>query len=147
MTTPAASAFLLLQAANEFRHRLSGELAAVHGLSVNDFLLMRQLAGVSGHALPRSELARRMHVSASTVTRMAAPMEKVGLLARRANARDARQALVVLTEAGQAKLGEAHDTFRKRAEGLLSDRWTDAEIGQLAALLGRLVSEDVGPPA
>jgi DNA-binding MarR family transcriptional regulator len=142
MPEASPTALLLLQAATEFQDRLAGELAAIHGLSVNEFLLLLVLGQAPDHGLPRSVLARRMYVSASTVTRMATPMEKTGLLARRPNARDARQALVVLTPAGRTRLAEARATFAKRAEVLFSDRWTEAELDQLGRLLGRLVSGD-----
>ena len=143
MNTHATNALLLLIAATEFRDRLAGEMAAVHGLSVNDYLLMVFLEKGPDAGLPRAELARRMRLSASTVTRMAAPLEKIGLLGRRANARDARQSLVVLTENGRTRLEEARATFDKRAAVLFADRWDDSEQDTLATLLRRLVSEDV----
>ena len=80
-----------------------------------------------------------MHVSASTVTRMAAPMEKLGLLSRRTDERDARLAFVVLTKAGKTRLDEAQATFAKQASYAFQDRWEDSELEQLSALLNRLV--------
>jgi DNA-binding MarR family transcriptional regulator len=90
--------------------------------------------------LPRVELAKRMHVSASTVTRMAAPMEKIGLLRKEADDRDARLAFVVLTKAGQTRLTEAKATFAKRAGVAFQDRWSQDDLKQLSDLLLRLVS-------
>lgn len=128
----------LLEAATEIKARLSGEFAAVHGLSVNEFLLLLHLERAQAHRLSRVELSKRMHVSASTVTRMARPMEKVGLLGREADARDARLAFVVLTETGATRLAEARATLAKRADGFFADRWTEQELNQLAGLLLRL---------
>jgi DNA-binding MarR family transcriptional regulator len=138
------NALRLLQSADEFRARLSGAFAAVHGLSVNEFLLLKQLERAPGNKLPRVELARRMHVSASTVTRMVAPMEKTGLVAREAGARDARLALVVITKAGRTKLRETEATFASHAQSLFEDRWTPEEREQFAGFLYRLVA---GTPA
>lgn len=138
------NALRLLQAADDFRARLAGEFSAVHGISVNEFLLLLHLERATGQRLSRVELARRMHVSGSTVTRMVAPMEKVGLLARQADARDARFAFVCLTEAGQARLAEAQATFAKQAGYLFQDRWSDGDAAQLSDLLHRLVA---GSPA
>ena len=70
----------LLQSADEIRARLSGGFGAVHGISVNEFFLLKQLERAPENKLPRVELAKRMHVSASPVTRMVAPMEKIGLV-------------------------------------------------------------------
>ena len=84
----------LLQSADEIKARLSGEFSAVHGLSVNEFFLLMHLDNATLSRLSRVELARRMHVSASTVTRMVAPMEKLGMVARHADTRDARWRLL-----------------------------------------------------
>lgn len=135
----AINALRLLQSADEIKARVSGEFSAVHGLSVNEFFLLMHLAQATLNRLSRAELARRMHLSASTVTRMAAPMEKTGLLAREVDTRDARLAFVVLTDAGRKRLGEARATFSKQAGYAFKDRWERAELDRLSELLYRLV--------
>jgi len=134
------TALRLLQVADDFRAGLSGEFSAVHGISVNEFLLLLHLERSAANKLPRVDLARRMHVSASTITRMAAPMEKVGLIDREADERDARLVFVVATKAGRAKLSEALSTFSKRADYLFDDRCEDEEIDQFASVLRRLIA-------
>ena len=134
------NALRLLQVADDFRAGLSGEFAAVHGISVNEFLLLLHLERSAANRLPRVDLARRMHVSASTITRMAAPMEKVGLIDREVDERDARLVFVVATSAGRAKLSEALSTFSKRAGYLFGDRCDDDEMEQFAAVLRRLLT-------
>ncbi len=134
----------LIQAADTIKARLSGEFSSIHGLSVNEFFLLMQLEKTAGNRLSRVELARRMHVSASTVTRMAAPMEKLGLLDREADARDARLAFVVLTKAGKTKVREARTSFAKQAAYVFTDRWTDKEMKQLSELTYRLVADTSG---
>ncbi len=133
------NALRLLQSADELKAKLSGEFSAVHGLSVNEFFLMLHLDKAHLNRLSRVELAKRMHVSASTVTRMAAPMEKLGLLDRQVDARDARLSFVVLTKAGRTRLHETCATFAKRAGYLFADRWDENELQQLSSLLHRLV--------
>ena len=136
---PTINALRLLQVADDFRAGLSGEFSAVHGISVNEFLLLLHLERSAANRLPRVELARRMHVSASTITRMAAPMEKVGLIDRKVDERDARLVFVVATHAGREKLSEALSTFSKRAGYLFSDRWEDEKMDQFASTLRRLI--------
>lgn len=131
-------ALRLLQAADEFRARLTGEFSSVHGISVNEFLLMLHLERSPSKRLPRVELAKRMHVSASTITRMAAPMEKIGLLDRDVDARDARLVFVVITKAGKEKLSEALATFTKRAGYLFDDRWSEEEMEHFSTMLQRV---------
>lgn len=137
------NALRLLQSADEFQARLSGEFAAVHGISVNEFFLLMHLERATNRRLPRVELAKRMHVSASTVTRMVAPMEKIGMVAREVDAHDARFAFVVITKAGRTRLSEARATFEKQAGYLFQDRWDKAELEQLSGLLHRLVAGSV----
>ncbi len=134
------NALRILQSADVLKVRLSGEFSAVHGLSINEFFLLMHLDRANLNRLSRAELAKRMHVSASTVTRMAAPMEKLGLLARQLDERDARLAFVVLTETGRTRLHEATETFAKQAGYAFQDRWEDDELEQLSQLLYRLVS-------
>lgn len=136
---PTTNALRLIQAADDFRAGLSGELSAVHGLSVNEFLLLLHLERAPANRLSRVDLARRMHVSASTITRMAAPMEKVGLVGRNDDERDARLVFVVATEAGREKLSQALATFTKRAGYLFDERWDDRELEHFSRMLRRLV--------
>ena len=130
----------LLQVADDFRAGLSGEFAAVHGISVNEFLLLLHLQRSAANRLSRVELAKRMHVSASTITRMAAPMEKIGLVGRESDERDARLVFVVATETGKERLSQALATFSKRAGYLFGDRWNDEETDQFASMLRRLIA-------
>ena len=134
----------LLQTADLLKARLAGEFSAVHGLSVNEFFLLLHLDRSPLNRLSRVELARRMHVSASTVTRMAAPMEKLGLLSRQVDERDARLSCVVLTDAGKTRLDEANATFSRQADAAFEDRWDKPELEHLSELLNRFVA---GSPA
>ena len=137
------SVLRLLQSSRLIEARLAGEFSCVHGLSVNEVLLLMQLEHAPLQKLPRVELAKRLNTSASTVTRMAAPMEKMGLLSRESDLRDARLAFVVLTEVGATKVAEVRETFTKQAAYVFRDRWGDEEVEQLSELLGRLV---IGTP-
>ena len=66
--THTTLALRLLQVTDDFRAGLSGELSAVHGISVNEFLLLLHLERSAAKRLSRVDLAKRMHVSASTVS-------------------------------------------------------------------------------
>ncbi|KZY48712.1 MarR family transcriptional regulator [Roseovarius sp. HI0049] len=138
--TYTTNALRLLQLADDFRAGLSGEFSAVHGISVNEFLMLLHLERSASNRLSRVELAKRMHVSASTITRMAAPMEKIGLVDRETDQRDARLVFVVATDAGREKLSEALATFSKRAGYLFEDRLENQEVDQFASMLRRLIA-------
>jgi DNA-binding MarR family transcriptional regulator len=78
------------------------------------------------------------------VTRMAAPMEKTGLVVRQPDPRDARLAYVALTEAGLTLVGDVRTTLERRSADLFRDRWSDSEIASLAKMLGRLTAGELG---
>ncbi len=130
----------LLQTADLVKARLQGEFSMIHGLSMNEFIMMLHLENSDMARLSRVELAKRMNVSASTITRMAAPMEKLGLLDRQQDKRDARLAFVLITDAGLQRVAEARATFEKRAKRMFEDQWTDQELQTLMLSLQRLAA-------
>ncbi len=101
---------------------------------------MLHLERAPANRLSRVDLAKRMYVSASTITRMAVPMEKIGLIGREVDERDARLIFVVATDAGREKLSQALATFSKRAGYLFNDRWGEQEVDQFAAMLRRFTA-------
>ena len=76
--------------------------------------------------------------------RVAAPLEKIGVVARQTDERDARLAFVVLTESGLEKVHEARVTFTKQAGYIFRDRWTEEDLEQLSGLLHRLIADAPG---
>ena len=136
--TAATAALCLFQASARFEEKFNSALGSVHGLSLKDALLLRYVADAEGGRLSRIELAKRLSVSPSTVTRTTAPLEKRGLLGRESHAHDARFAYVVLTKAGQRAVADAQATFERLSAEIFRDRWKGAEIETLATLLGRL---------
>ncbi|MFO1114752.1 MAG: MarR family transcriptional regulator [Beijerinckiaceae bacterium] len=145
MTNPSLSAVLhLLQAHARLEERFSGELGAVHGLSLKEILLLMHVARASRERLSRVDLAKRLSISPSTITRMTLPLEKLGLIGREADPRDARLAYVVLTEAGRRVVADATATLERMAGEVFHDRWSAQEIQRLAELLGRMTAGQPG---
>jgi DNA-binding MarR family transcriptional regulator len=145
MTSPSFSAVLSLLGANaRLEERFSGGLGSLHGLALKEVLLLMHLERAPRTRLSRIDLAKRLYVSPSTVTRMAAPLEKLGLVGREADPRDARLAYVVLTKAGQELVTNARATLERMAADIFRDRWTKPEIAVLAELLSRLTAGQPG---
>lgn len=141
MSNPSlVSVLALLRAQARIEEQFAPALGSVHGLALKELLLLMNLEQAPRTRLSRIDLARRLHVSASTVTRMTAPLEKLGVVGREADARDARLAYVVLTPAGQKLVGNARTTLERMAADLFKDRWSRQEIATLAELLGRLTA-------
>ena len=141
---PFTTVINLLRAEALVHERFAGELGSVHGLALNEALLLMHLEKAPLRRLTRVDLAKRLHASPSTVTRMAMPMEKTGLVARQSDPRDARLAYVALTEAGLTLVGEVRKTLERRSAELFRDRWSDAEVGSLGKLLGRITAGELG---
>lgn len=94
--------------------RFDGRLG--HGLGFNDFAILLALARSAGGKMRRIDLAESLGLTASGVTRLLAPMEKIGLVKREANVHDARVSYVALAPGGKRMLAESME----RAE-LLSE--------------------------
>ena len=93
---------------------------SVHGISFTEFQVLHQLNLAVGSTMPRIELARSVGLSASGVTRLIAPMEKLGLVEKESHPRDARMSLVRLSNAGKTIHDESSTTVSHVASGLLS---------------------------
>ncbi len=145
MTTPSYAAVMhLLRAQAGIAERFGRSLGSIHGLGLNEVLLLMHLERAPLSRLSRVDLARRLSVSPSTVTRMTAPLEKIGVVGREANPRDARLAYVVLTDAGRRAITDARASLERMAADVFRDRWTDEEIAGLASLLARLTAAQPG---
>ncbi len=118
--------------------RISNQLdrsLSAHGLSFTEYLILHHLH--DNNSLSRINLADKIAVTASGVTRILAPMEKRNLLAKETNPRDARQSLVALTSTGLEVYQDAKVTVERVAEDIFS-LLEASELSMLAELLNKL---------
>ena len=80
--------------------RFDNALGSHHGISFSDFQLLNHVARAPGGRLRRVDLAERVGLTASGVTRTLLPLEKIGLITRQSDPRDARVGFAVITNAG-----------------------------------------------
>lgn len=106
-----------------------------HGLALGDLALLLELYDAPDGRLRRVELANRLGVTPSGVARQLQPLERMGLVGRESHARDARLALVVLTDTGRRITGEALPTAEQAAERTLSRYWPTGERERLSKLI------------
>lgn len=140
-----ARAFLsLLRAHAATTARLSARLTAQHGLTINDFEVLIQLARAPDRKLRRVDLAQEVLLTASGITRLLDGLERAGFVAREACSADRRVAYAVLTDAGLAKLQEAAATHFPHVEELFGARYDEDELTSLSSLLGRLSEREAG---
>jgi DNA-binding MarR family transcriptional regulator len=122
--------------------QFSADLAAAHGLTLNDYDVLVQLAHAEGGRLRRVDLAERVLLTPSGITRLLEGLERAGWVERVACASDGRVSYAQLTDAGRAKLREASTTHLEAVRALLAERFDDDDLAQLSDLLGRLPGTD-----
>jgi DNA-binding MarR family transcriptional regulator len=93
---------------------------ALGGLSLSEFMILFRLSEVRDEKMRRIDLAESVGLTASGITRLLAPMEKIGLVKREHDEHDARVSHVVLAAGGRRKLEEALEDAELLAEDLLS---------------------------
>lgn len=116
--------------------RADAELGGVHGLGLSDFAALYHLADAPGHRLRRVDLARKLALTPSGVTRLLAPLERRGLVGREQDGSDARATYAVLTRSGRALAKDAAVTANTLAETILGSlpRADRAVFSKLAGL-------------
>jgi DNA-binding MarR family transcriptional regulator len=128
----------LLRAHATLTRRMDATLRQLHGLSLNEFEVMLQTWHADDGRLRRVDLAQHLVITQGGITRLLAGLERRGLVERQSCDTDARVVYACLTSAGERKLIAARKTHLDDIRRLFSDRFSEAELGQLAALLARL---------
>lgn len=119
--------------------RLEARLEARHGLGLAEFDVLVQLGNAQGGALRMSELADRVVVSRSGMTRRIDRLEAAGLVRRQSCPSDRRGALAVITEEGRSRLEQARPAHVRDIDELFTQRLDPSEIASLHRALRRLV--------
>jgi DNA-binding MarR family transcriptional regulator len=117
---------------------MSAELEAEHGLTINDYEALLHLSRAEGGRMRRVDLADRLLLTASGVTRLLDGLEQAGLVERASCASDRRVTYAVLTQTGRAKLRESSKSHIAGVRAFFEARYSQEELDQLAGLLGRL---------
>src|SRR4051812_14341212 len=117
---------------------MSAQLEAEHGLTINDYEALLHLAQAEEGRMRRVDLAERLILTASGVTRLLDGLEAAGLVERASCASDRRVAYAVLTGTGRAKLQDASESHIADVRAFFEERYTAEELEHLARLLGRL---------
>jgi len=127
-----------LRAHATITRELNAELVSEHGLTLNDYEVLLHLARAEGRRLRRVDLAERILLTASGITRLLEGLERSGLVARASCQSDGRVVYAELTEAGHARLREAAQTHVDGIQRVFAGRFSADELRMLAELLGRV---------
>jgi len=115
-----------------------GSALSVHGLGISDYLVLNQLYIAPSKKMRRNDLAARVGLSPSGITRLLNPLEKIGLVDKESNPRDARVSLVALSAPGKQIYEDAKASFSD-ASHLLFEPLNAAQLNKLSELLKPLL--------
>jgi DNA-binding MarR family transcriptional regulator len=108
------------------------------GIGYTDFLILAELDSVVGGRLRPADLANRLMLTPSGVTRAIIPLVKIGLVERSSHERDARASYVTITEAGRDKLDRGMDDVDRVVGETIAPSLTRTDRIALLGLFERL---------
>jgi len=100
--------------------KFDGRLGAIHGIGMTDFMLLSHLAKAPDEKMRRIDLAEKIGLTASGVTRLLIPMEKIGLVRRETDKQDARVSYVMLAPGGKRLFTDALEQAEVLAEDIIA---------------------------
>ena len=128
-----AHALLNAQMMRRIDQRLS-----LHGISFTEYAILQHLADSPEATMRRIDLAEAIGITASGVTRILGPMEKIKLVIKEKNDRDARVSLVKLSPAGATILKDATTSLEYAAADFLSPL-TENQLAKLMKYTNKLI--------
>jgi DNA-binding MarR family transcriptional regulator len=123
----------LLHAHHHVVRELDEELRQDHGLSMASYDVLLRLAGTPDGVLRMSDLAERVLLSPSGLTRLVDRLEDRGLVRRSQDPADGRVALASLTDRGGEELRQAARTHLRGIRTHFTGRLTEAQLRQVAS--------------
>jgi DNA-binding MarR family transcriptional regulator len=135
----------LLQVHAALVPRLDRALQQAAGLPLSWYDVLLELAAVPGRRLTMSELAQRVVLSRTRVSRIVDELVAAGLVCREGNPDDGRSAFAVLTTDGLARYRAAAPHYIASIEREFAGGLTDAELASVAAALRKVLAEQPVP--
>ena len=139
-TTTAVSESLslcmaLFRAQAVLSRRFDGRLGSWHGMSFGDFIVLLHISRAEDGRLRRVDLARELGLTASAVTRILIPLEKIGLVSRQTDENDGRVGYAVLSKRGREILHEALESAEMISDEVVGPK-AAARLAEVEKLLG-----------
>jgi len=127
----------LLRAHATLMRQLDTDLEKKTGLALADFDVLAQLA-LAGGELRMTDLAARALISRSGMTRRVAQLVDEGLVRRADTDADGRGVVVVLNDAGVARLTEAAPVHLRGVSDLFVARLNQKELAVLKSVMDKV---------
>ena len=119
----------------------NAELVAEHDLTINDYEVLLHLSHADDRRLRRVDLAQRVLLTPSGITRLLEGLEREGYVERATCDSDARVTYAQLTDGGEEKLRQAAKSHVAGIRAFFRERYSSEELETLAGLLERLPQE------
>ncbi len=133
-----AEAFVSLVVATDQLTRATDAVCLGHGITGDQYNVLRILRGAHPEGHPRCEITRRLMRAAPDVTRMLDRLARRGLIRRERSAEDRRLSVARITPKGLTLLKEMQPEMDATLADVLSPL-ADGQLRQLAGLCDRLV--------
>ncbi|MGH7427590.1 MAG: MarR family winged helix-turn-helix transcriptional regulator [Candidatus Methylomirabilaceae bacterium] len=135
---PAEAAAVSLMIAADHLQQAFGAVCARHGITGDQYNVLRILRGAHPRGHPRGEVARRCVHRSPDVTRMLDRLVSQGLATRVRDPQDRRCSVATITKAGLALLGRIDPEIAAETRRLTKSL-TGPQLEQLARLTDALV--------
>ena len=135
----------LLQVHAALVPRLDRALQQAAGLPLSWYDVLLELAAAPGGRLTMGELAQRVVLSRTRVSRIVDELVAAGLVCREDNPDDGRSAFAVLTADGLARYRAAAPHYLASIETEFASGLTDGELGAVAAALRTVLAQQPVP--
>ena len=119
---------------------LDQKLTAEAGMPLRFYDVLLELAAAPERKLRMSDLADRVVLSRTRVSRLVEEMAVEGLVVREQNPADGRSAYAALTDAGLRRYRQAAPKYLAGIEEHFSQHLQDRELKELASVLQRVLS-------
>ena len=135
----------LLQVHAALVPRLDRALQQAAGLPLSWYDVLLELAAVPGGRLTMGELAQRVVLSRTRVSRIVDELVAAGLVCREDNPDDGRSAFAVLTADGLARYRTAEPHYLASIEREFAGGLSDGELRGVGAALRRVLAQEPVP--
>jgi DNA-binding MarR family transcriptional regulator len=129
----------MLQVHAEVTQLLDAQMRAEHGMSVSAYEVLMFLAEAPDRRLRMSQIADRVLLSRSGLTRLVDRLQREGLIERVACADDARGAFAKLTPLGRERLAAARVTHLDGVRAMFIDLFSPEELALLGVSWDRVL--------
>ncbi len=134
--SPHQEAVVALIRTADLLRRVVGGVVEPHGITAQQYNVLRILRGAAAEGLPTLEIAERMIEQTPGITRLIDRLESKGLVSRQRSSADRRCVYCRITESGLHLLARL-DVPVQDASGASLQTLTNGELAQLVELLDR----------